>query len=94
MGWTNVKYALEDHGILDKEIRETGMDWTLVRATRLVFDDGAQNTGGVVDVETLGSKGEGMRMSDSVSVTAAARFLVKVAVEGLLVKSAVVIRGC
>jgi len=38
MGWTNIKYALEDHGLVDKEIRMTKMDWTLVRATRLQFD--------------------------------------------------------
>lgn len=86
MGWTNVRYALEDHGILDREIRETGMDWTLVRATRLVFE------GEGADVETLGSEGLGMRMSDCVNVQGAARFLVKVAVEGLFVGSAVVVR--
>src|SRR5271168_507368 len=39
LGWTNVKYALEDHGLVDKEIRLTKMDWTLVRAVRLQFDD-------------------------------------------------------
>lgn len=90
MGWTNVKYALEDHGLLDEEIRRSGMEWTLVRATRLVFDDGAQKAG---ELETLGSAGEGMRMSDSVSVKSVAQFLVKVAVEGLYVSEAVVVRN-
>lgn len=94
MGWTNVKYALEDHGLVDKEIRATGMDWTLVRAAKLGFDDPekqkqAENN---ADVQTLGSDGVGIRLTDSVSVSSAARFLVKVAVQGLFIKSAVVIR--
>ncbi|KAG7007541.1 hypothetical protein G7Y79_00009g026500 [Physcia stellaris] len=42
MGWTNIKYALEDHGLVDKEILMTKMDWTLVRASRLEFDDSKQ----------------------------------------------------
>lgn len=97
MGWTNVKYALEDHDLLDKEIRETKMDWTLVRAVRLVFDDpkqGSTNTDTKIpEVTTLSSDGKGMRMSDSVAVASVARFLVKVAVEGLYVRSAVVVRS-
>lgn len=95
MGWTNVKYALEDHNLVDKEIRSTSMDWTLVRASRLEFDDAKkqkQTNNAKADVQTLGSNGVGMRMTDSVSVASAARFLVKLAIEGLLIKSAVVIR--
>lgn len=90
MGWTNVKYALEDHGILDKEIRQTNMNWTLVRAVRLEFDD--QKPGSVKkEVRTLGSEGKGMTMTDSVNVTDVAEFLVKVAVEGLHIRGAVVV---
>ncbi|ORY60948.1 uncharacterized protein BCR38DRAFT_442982 [Pseudomassariella vexata] len=94
MGWTNVKYALEDHDLVDKEIRLTKMDWTLVRASRLEFDDPKKQKPAdtKADVQTLGSNGVGMRMADSVSVSSAARFLVKVAVEGLFIKEAVVIR--
>jgi len=88
--WTNVKYALEDHGLVDKEIRLTKMDWTLVRAVRLQFDD-QKPTDTKTDVKTLGSKGDGMSLTDSVSVTSVASFLVKVAVEGLFVQSAVVV---
>ena len=92
MGWTNIKYALEDHGLVDKEIRLTKMDWTLVRAVRLEFDSPDQKpTDTKTDVKTLGGNGEGMGMTDSVNVASAARFLVKVAVEGLFVKSAVVV---
>jgi hypothetical protein len=90
LGWTNVKYALEDHGLVDKEIRLTKMDWTLVRAVRLQFDD-QKPTDSKTDVRTLGSQGDGMSLTDSVSVTSVASFLVKVAVEGLFVKSAVVV---
>ncbi|KAF4335381.1 hypothetical protein FBEOM_10790 [Fusarium beomiforme] len=88
LGWTNVKYALKDHGLLDNEIRSTGMDWTLVRAVRLEFGKETDK-----DVETLGSAGEGMSLSDSVTPNSVARFLVKVAVEGLFVKEAVVVRN-
>lgn len=92
MGWTNVKYALEDHSIVDREIRQTEMDWTLVRAVRLDFDDSTRKSvDAKEDVRTLGSDGEGMRMSDSASVTRVARFLVKVAVEWLFVREAVVV---
>lgn len=89
MSWTNIKYALEDHGLVDKEIRRTKMDWTLVRAVRLEFDD--QKPTKTKDVRTLGSKGDGMTLTDSVGVASVARFLVKVAVEGLFVQSAVVV---
>lgn len=87
MGLTNVKYALKDHEILDAEIRKTGMDWTLVRAVRLEYDDKKP----AKDVKMLGSAGVGMGMTDSVNVTSVAGFLVKVAVEGLYVKEAVVV---
>jgi hypothetical protein len=90
MGLTNVKYALEDHGLVDKEIRLTKMDWTLVRAVRLQFDD-QKSTNKKTDVKTLGSNGVGMSLADSVSVSSVASFLVKAAVEGLFVKSAVVV---
>lgn len=66
------------------------MDWTLVRAARLQFDD-QKLTSIKRDVKTLGSKGDGMSLTDSVSVANVASFLVKVAVQGLLVQSAVVV---
>ncbi|SPO05448.1 uncharacterized protein DNG_08135 [Cephalotrichum gorgonifer] len=89
MGWTNIKYALEDHGLVDKEIRLTKMDWTLVRAVRLEFKDTDDPK---TEVKTLGSSGDGMRVSDSVTVTSVARFLIQAAVEGLFIKEAVVVR--
>lgn len=87
MGWTNIKYALEDHGLVDEEIRLRGMEWTLVRAVRLEFEDTE------MEVETLGSSGDGMRVADSVTVGSVARFLIRVAVEGLFVNKAVVVRN-
>jgi hypothetical protein len=88
MGWTNIKYALEDHSILDKEIRETKMEWTLVRAVRLEFGDKKETK----EVQALDSRGAGMRMSDCVEVAGVARFLIKCAVEGEWVREAVVVR--
>jgi putative NADH-flavin reductase len=90
MGWTNIKFALEDHNLVDKEIRLTKMDWTLVRAVKLQFDDQKQ-TDTKTNVKVLGSNGDGMSLTDTVSVTSVANFLVKVAVEGLFVKGAVVV---
>ncbi|KAK5653740.1 hypothetical protein OQA88_7896 [Cercophora sp. LCS_1] len=90
MRWTNVKYALEDHGIVDSEMRtREGMEWTLVRAVKLRFEG---ETGERKEVEMLGSTGGGMTVRDSVGVESVARFLVKVAVEGLFVREAVVVR--
>jgi hypothetical protein len=61
--------------------------------SRLQYDDPKQKpTDRKMDVQTLGSSGDGMRRTDSVSISSVARFVVKVAVEGLLVKSAVVVR--
>ncbi|KAM0549458.1 hypothetical protein ACHAPJ_009444 [Fusarium lateritium] len=93
MGWTNIKYALDDHNLVDKEIRATKMDWTLVRAVKLAFDDPNAQTEAKTDVETLPGSGVGVRVSDSVTVKSAAKFLVKVAVEGLYVKETVVVRN-
>ncbi|KAJ4114768.1 hypothetical protein NW768_011322 [Fusarium equiseti] len=88
MGLTNIKYALEDHNLLDKEIRKTEMEWSLVRPVRLEHVD--EN---VKYVETLGKNGVGMSMSDSITPASAAKFLVKVAVERLYVNEEVVIRN-
>ncbi|KAF1825165.1 NAD-dependent epimerase/dehydratase [Dissoconium aciculare CBS 342.82] len=93
MGWTNIKYALEDHSLLDKEIRTTKMEWTLVRATRLEYDNPkAAPIDPKAEVKTLGSAGKGMSMTDSVNISSAAKFLVKAAVNKLYVREAVVIR--
>ncbi|RGP72358.1 nad-dependent epimerase dehydratase [Fusarium longipes] len=88
MGMTNIKYALEDHNLLDQETRNTKMEWTLVRAVRLNHDDNS-----TLEVETLGSSGVGMSMKDSVTPASVAAFLVKIASEGLHIKDAVVLRN-
>jgi putative NADH-flavin reductase len=95
MGWTNVKLALLDHNDVDKEIRETNMEWTLVRAVRLEFgvEDDKKGSGERNNkVTTLNGAGVGMKVTDSISVDSAARFLVKCAVEGRYIREAVVIR--
>lgn len=90
LGWTNVKYALEDHNLVDQELRQTKLDWTLVRAVRLEFE---QKEGSNPEIKTLGSDGVGMGMTDSVTTASVAKFLVKVATEGLYVKEAVVVKN-
>ncbi|KAL1896064.1 hypothetical protein Sste5346_004803 [Sporothrix stenoceras] len=88
MGWTNVKHALADHNIVDKEIRQTKTEWTLVRPVRLEFD-----TNKKTEMEVLDSRGSGrMKMSDCAHVAGLARFLVKVAVEGLYVRETIIVR--
>ncbi|CEF88119.1 hypothetical protein FGSG_04861 [Fusarium graminearum PH-1] len=88
MGLTNIKYALADHNLLDQEIRKTNMEWTLVRPVKL-----DHNNNNALEIETLGSSGVGMTMKDSVTPVSVAKFLVKVAVEGLYTKEAVVLRN-
>jgi uncharacterized protein YbjT (DUF2867 family) len=93
MAFTNVKFALADHNDVDKEIRTTKMDWTLVRAPRLNYDIGKDTSASAKkEVQTLDSKGTGLKLSDVVGIDNAAQFLVKCAVERLHVKEAVVIR--
>jgi putative NADH-flavin reductase len=93
MALTNVKFALADHNDVDKEIRTTKMDWTLVRAPRLNYDVDTNTSVDVKkEVQTLDSKGTGMKLSDVVGIDNAARFLIKCAVEKLYIKEAVVIR--
>ncbi|KAJ3497271.1 hypothetical protein NLG97_g2033 [Lecanicillium saksenae] len=89
LGWTNVKYALKDHNILDEEIRKTEMNWTLVRPVRLDFDK--EESGAGSKVRTLGGDGKGVSMSDSITVPSVAKFLVQVAIEELFIRKCVVI---
>ena len=93
MGWSNIKYAIKDHNLVDTELRETKMDWTLVRPPRLEYDDPNKAPMDTKpEVRTLPGNGKGMGMNDSISVSSVAAFLVKVAVEGLYVKDTVVIK--
>jgi uncharacterized protein YbjT (DUF2867 family) len=90
---SKLRYALKDHDVVDQEIRQTRMNWTLVRPVRLQSADPDQKQDDApLDVQTLGSSGDGMRLTDSASVEAVARFLVEAAVKGLFVRSAVVVR--
>ena len=63
-----------------------------MRAEQLQFDNHQKPTDTkTTDVRTLGSKGDGRSLTDSVIVTNMATFLVKVAVEGLYVQNSVVV---
>lgn len=89
MGWTNVKYALADHNLVDEEIRQTKMDWTLVRPVKLDYGEVKGEKG---KLEELGEKGVGGRVSDTANAGVVAKFLIDVAVDGRFVKQAVVVR--
>jgi nucleoside-diphosphate-sugar epimerase len=73
MGYSNIKYTLEDHNLLDTEIRGSGMDFTLVRPTRLEYDEKVKM------VKTYGSDGKGHGMMSSMTTGTAANFLAQVA---------------
>jgi hypothetical protein len=45
---------------LDKEIRETKMDWTLVSASGLEFDDDKESGADAKEVQTLDEIGFGL----------------------------------
>ncbi|KAH8174638.1 NAD(P)H-binding domain-containing protein [Sarocladium implicatum] len=93
MGLTNIKYALRDHNLVDQEIRKTSLDWTLVRSVRLDFEPSKESLKeGKPDIETLGEEGQGMSLGDSATTSSVAGFLVKVAVDGLYSRQAVVVR--
>ncbi|KAI0161448.1 hypothetical protein GGR57DRAFT_358642 [Xylariaceae sp. FL1272] len=93
LGKTNVKYTIEDHNLVDKEIRSTNLDWTLVRPLRLVFDEVPEkSTNEKTDMVTMGSNAEGMRITHSAKISSVAKFLVRAAVEGRFIKQAVVVR--
>ncbi|KAH7014608.1 uncharacterized protein B0I36DRAFT_255572 [Microdochium trichocladiopsis] len=88
MGWTNIKYALADHNLVEEKVRRTGMDWTLVRPVKLDYE--AEKDSG--SLEELGQVGKGVRVSDTANTARVARFLIETAVQGRFIKSAVVIR--
>lgn len=94
MGWTNVKFALQDHNLVDQEIRKrTTLDWTLVRSVKLRYNPLTKsNNETTPDLEVLDEAGRGMTLGDIAHVESVAQFLVKVAGEGLHSRRAVVVR--
>jgi hypothetical protein len=92
MGWTNVKFALQDHNYFAKEIRETKMEQTLVRASRLEVDYDKKRSTDAKEVQTLNRSEWGMEMADSVGVDNAARFRIRSVLAMSYVREAVVIR--
>lgn len=93
MGWTNVKYALKDHNLVDQEVRKHSLNWTMVRSVKLDFDPAwRRENKSMPDIEVLDDTGRGMSLSDSVDTANVAKFLVKVAVEDLYSREAVVVR--
>jgi hypothetical protein len=68
------------------------MEWTLVRASGLEFDDDKESGADAKEVQTLDGIGFGMKMTDSMGVDSAAKFLIKYATATLYVREAVVIK--
>ncbi|ERS98134.1 hypothetical protein HMPREF1624_04914 [Sporothrix schenckii ATCC 58251] len=88
MGWTNVKYTLADHNLLDAELPKTAAQYTLVRPMRIVFDTRKET-----QLEVLPSNGGGkLGVSNAAHLLSVAKFLVKVAVEGLYVRETILVR--
>ena len=76
MHYTNIKPTLDDHNLVDQEMKKSEMEYTLVRPTRLAYDDV------VKPMKTCGSDGKGLGLTASTTTGTAARFLVEVAESG------------
>lgn len=70
MSCSNMKYAYEDHNLVDQEMRTSGMDYVLVRPTRLVYGED------VKPVKNLGNEGKGQSFMSSTTTGSLAVFLV------------------
>ena len=66
---SNLSYSYTDHNMVDKEMKESGMDYVLARPTRLTI-------GAAEPVKCYGNYGEGMGAMQSISRASVAVFLV------------------
>lgn len=83
--YTNMKYQMRDHEIVDGEVGDQErMDWTLVRPPML-------KDGGAQPVKERGETGKGMGLFDSITRASVARFMVEEAENGEYKRQAVVI---
>ncbi|OCK78712.1 NAD(P)-binding protein [Lepidopterella palustris CBS 459.81] len=72
---SNMSYQFADHDLVDKETKESGLDYVLVRPAMLTDGEARQ-------VRELGERGEGVKLFDKISRESVARFLVDKAEEG------------
>ena len=70
MSWSNMRYAYEDHNLVDQEMRTSGMEFVLVRPTRLIYEED------VKPVKNLGNEGKGQGLLSSTTIGSLAVFLV------------------
>lgn len=66
---TNMAHTYEDHDLVDQEMRQTGLDWVLVRPTMLKDDEAKP-------VKVFGNTGEGVGMLYSTTRMSVANFIV------------------
>jgi uncharacterized protein YbjT (DUF2867 family) len=71
---TNISFAYEDHNALDTIVKNSGLEWTLVRPVMLV--DGEESS-----VTVFGEQGKGAGIMPKITRRSVARFIVETALE-------------
>ena len=84
MSKSNMRYSYDDHNLAEKEIRDSGLTFVLVRPSRLVETD-------VTEVKEWPRDGEGVGLMGSCSRIGVALFLVDAALQTKWDKTAPVI---
>lgn len=72
LDYSNVAVAYKDHNAVEKVVRDSGLDWTLVRPAML-------SEGEKKEVKTWGNQGKGIGMIPKVSRATVTGFLVECA---------------
>jgi hypothetical protein len=67
--YTNMSYQFQDHGLVDEEIRSSGLEWVLVRPAMLKGEQANP-------IQDLGDKGEKAGFMPSISRASVALFLI------------------
>lgn len=67
--YSNMSYQLEDHGLVDKEMKASGLDFVLARPTMLAEGD-------ALPIKEFGDSGKGVGLMSKITRKSVALFLV------------------
>jgi putative NADH-flavin reductase len=73
MSHSNMKFSYDDHNLVDSELRKSGINFTLVRPARLVFNEEVKH------IRELGEDGRGLGLLAAITSGSVAKFLVDAA---------------
>jgi putative NADH-flavin reductase len=83
--YTNMKFQMRDHEVVDQEIRShDGLEWTLVRPPML-------KEGGLEPIKEYGETGKGLWLFSGITRASVAKFMVEEVEQGRYKKQAIVI---